>query len=227
MNYRQIAQGLADKLGSQSKAAKAVGVSQPSFRAWLHGGTISGENLISLQEAAVAHGIIEENGVRLIGGAAKSVVLRELDSKLGAGGAGEALIAQTRRGADFYEDAFREEDWGMPLSFLRAELKVDPKMALVAEVIGDSGYDPSNPTAPGSLFPGDRVIIDTQDRRPSPPGPFAVYDGDGLVIKLVHAVDGDPPKYRLSSRNPTYGYYDRTVEEAFLIGRVKGRISRL
>lgn len=138
------------------------------------------------------------------------------------------MVARERNGTTFDEDAFREDQWAMPASFLDAELRVKPNRAIVAEVVGDSGYNPEAAHAPGSLFPGDRVIIDTFDRRPSPPGPFAVYDGSGLVIKLVEHVAGtDPARYRLSSRNPIYPAYEVLEEETVIIGRVKGRISRL
>lgn len=228
MNYKAIAEALEKKLGGQTRAAKAVGVSQPAFRAWLKGGQISGENMISLREAAVEHGIVEVDHVRLIGGVAKSATLRELDARAGAGGGGVSTIEPKRRGVDFHEDAFRDEEWGMPLSFLRSELKMNPQKAIVAEIQGDSGYNPSDPAAPGSLFPGDRVIIDTDDRRPSPPGPFAVFDGFGVVVKLVELLpETEPPRMRLSSRNPTYLAYEITSDEAVVIGRVKGRISRL
>ena len=105
---------------------------------------------------------------------------------------------------------------------------MDVSDAWIVEVAGDSGYDPHNPHAPGSVFPGDRVIIDTADRRPSPPGPFAVFDGIGLVVKLVEVVpQTDPVRLRLSSRNPSYQPYEVIEGEAHIIGRVRGRISAM
>lgn len=230
MNYKKIAKALADKLGSQDKAAKAVGVSQPAYGAWLKGGTIKGENLLALMEAAEAHGIFQPEAIIMKNGVGKSVVLRELDARLGAGGGGvdSSVEVTTNGGVTIHEDAFRSDPWEMPASFLNGELKVSASGATVAEVMGDSGYDPSDPNAPGSLMPGDRVIIDTWDRRPSPPGPFAVFDGLGLVIKLVEIIQGhDPIRLRLASRNPGYPPYEVTVDEAHIIGRVKGRITRM
>lgn len=229
MNYKEIAIALEKALGSQVKAAEAVGVSQPAFRGWLNGSQIRGDNLDRLIAAAKAHGVYRQKpDLKIVQGTA-STSIKELDSKFGAGGGGENLLVAT---PDSYEilnpHAYREEDWAMPRSFLHAELRVDPKKALVAEVTGDSGYNPTEPYAPGSLFPGDRVIIDTQDKRPTPPGPFAVFDGFGLVIKLVEVLQGsDPVRFRLSSRNPAYSPYEVTVEEAQIVGRIKGRISRM
>lgn len=223
-----MAIALEAKFKSQTAAAKAVGVSQPTFRAWMNGGGIDGENMMALTAACEAAGIVERQEVRFVPGKGKSHILRELDSLFGAGGGGVPMLAAERNGNTFDEDAFRDEEWAMPSSFLDSELRVKPNRALVAEVVGDSGYNPVSPHAPGSLFPGDRVIIDTFDKRPSPPGPFAVFDGSGLVIKLVEHVAGtDPARYRLSSRNPIYPSYEILEEETVVIGRVKGRISRL
>lgn len=86
--------------------------------------------------------------------------------------------------------------------------------------------DPSNPTAVGTLMPGDRAIINTRDKTPSPPGSFAVWDGFGVVIKMVEIVPGSkPPRIRLSSRNPAYQPYEVDYGEARIIGRVRGRIT--
>lgn len=124
-------------------------------------------------------------------------------------------------------DTVRAE-WGIPAEFLRGELHVEPGKAWITEVYGDSMYDPVHPGAPGSLCPGDRVIVDTGDVRPSPPGPFALWDGTGLVVKMVEVIPGtDPVRLRLSSRNPSYGSYEVTEDEARIIGRVRGRFSAL
>jgi len=228
MDYKEMAIALEAKLGSQTAAAKAVGVSQPTFRAWMNGGAISGDNMMALAAACESAGVIERQEVRFVPGRGKSHILRELDSLFGAGGGGVPMLAETRNGTTFDEDAFRDEEWAMPASYLNSELRVKPNRAIVAEVVGDSGYNPESPNAPGSLLPGDRVIIDTFDKRPSPPGPFAVFDGNGLVIKLVEHITGtDPARFRLSSRNPVYSPYEVLEEEAVVIGRVKGRISRM
>ncbi len=155
-----------------------------------------------------------------------SRVIREVDARAGAGGGGLGeMITHTQNGYSVDADAVRDV-WSVPDSFLRGVLHTEPSAAWIIEVSGDSGYDPTNPHAPGSLFSGDRVICDTRDRRPSPPGPFLVFDGTGLVVKLVEIVPkSDPVRIRLSSRNPSYSPYEATVEEAFIIGRVKGRFS--
>lgn len=158
-----------------------------------------------------------------------SKTLREVDIRAGAGAGGvESVVEQAvENGIVISADAVAAT-WEMPDAFLRGELRVRPESAWIVEIMGDSGYDPANPGAPGSLFPGDRAIIDTSDKRPSPPGPFAVFDGMSLVVKLVEMVPGsDPAIFRLVSRNPRYSSYEVSEEEANIIGRVRGRISAL
>ena len=153
----------------------------------------------------------------------------ELDVRAGAGSGGVAAFAEnvTRNGVTVSKDVVSAE-WSIPADYLTGELRIGADKAWIIEVFGDSGYEPTNPGAPGSLFPGDRVIIDTSDTRPSPPGAFAVYDGVGLVIKQVEVIARtDPVRLRLTSRNPAYEPYEVTVEEARIIGRVRGRISAM
>lgn len=153
----------------------------------------------------------------------------EVDVRAGAGSGGVAAFAEnvTRNGVTMSKDVVSAE-WTIPADYLTGELRIAADRAWIIEVFGDSGYDPANPGAPGSLFPGDRVIVDTADTRPSPPGAFAVYDGVGLVIKQVEVIAGsEPVRLRLTSRNPAYEPYEVTVEEAHIIGRVRGRISAM
>lgn len=160
---------------------------------------------------------------------ASSQAVFELDVRAGAGSTGaDALVENvTRNGVTMSQDALGAR-WSIPADFLSGELRIRSGRAFIIEVFGDSGYDPTNPGAPGSLFPGDRVIIDTADLRPSPPGAFAVHDGIGLVIKQVEVIARtEPPRLRLSSRNPAYEAYEVTIEEARIIGRVRGRFTAM
>lgn len=154
----------------------------------------------------------------------------ELDARAGAGGGGTLdLINVTDDYGNQVSAEVVRDHWQIPISFLRGELRLEASKAVMIEVTGDSGYDPSNPHAPGSIFPGDRVIVDARDTRPSPPGPFLVYDGSGFVVKLCDIVyRSDPPAIRLSSRNPTYPPYNVTLDDGHVIvGRVVGRFTRM
>lgn len=143
---------------------------------------------------------------------------------LGPGGVEAFLPVTTENGITIAQDLVADE-WGIPDAFVRV-LRTRRSALRIMEVEGDSGYDPARPDLPGSLLPGDKVFIDTADRRPSPPGPFAVWDGIGVVVKWIEVDDssGDPMVV-LRSRNPTYSERRRHLEEVRILGRVRGRIT--
>lgn len=75
-----------------------------------------------------------------------------------------------------------------------------------------------------TLAPGTRVMVDTEDRQPTPPGIFVVFDGLGLVCKRVEFLPkSDPPSVRLSSDNRFYSSYECALGDAHIQGRVIGR----
>lgn len=153
----------------------------------------------------------------------------EIDIRAGAGAGGFEVVPSNsmHHGFSVSADAVRDR-WRLPDSFTRGELRMEPSGAYIVEIYGDSGYDPNNPHAPGSVHAGDRVIVDSNDRRPSPPGLFAIHDGMGVVVKLVEFLPrSDPPRLRLLSRNPLYDSYEVVEGEAVIIGRVRGRISSI
>lgn len=87
--------------------------------------------------------------------------------------------------------------------------------------MGDSTVDPSMPTAPGAPMPGDRAILDTRDTVPSPPVSFAIWDGFGVVVKMIEIVRGSDPRILLTSRNPAYQPYEVRLEETRILESVK------
>src|SRR5690606_25028212 len=83
--------------------------------------------------------------------------VREINIRAGAGGGGisaEAMV-RTENGIVIADELVRDT-WQIPESYLRGELRMRAGDAWIIEVQGDSGYDPSHPGAPGSIFPGDR-----------------------------------------------------------------------
>lgn len=104
-------------------------------------------------------------------------------------------------------------EWFIPPDYLRRELRVRNGDARIIEVQGDS----MEPT----LLPGDRVMIDTGSRVPSPPGVFALWDGLGVVVKRLEFIPNtDPMRFIISSDNPKHERYERTSDELSVIGRV-------
>lgn len=156
-----------------------------------------------------------------------TVQVPEIDGYGGAGSASGEALESFHLVKNEYEtrDAVKNE-WGIPSAFLRHEARVPPASANILEVTGDSMIDQNNPNAAGTLMSGDRAIINTRDTTPSPPGTFALWDGFGIVFKMVEVVHGtDPVQLRLISKNPAYRPYEILLEEARIIGRVRGRIT--
>ena len=78
-----------------------------------------------------------------------------------------------------------------------------------------------------NLLPGDRVIVDTEARIPSPPGMFAIWDGMGLMIKNVELIpNSKPPKIRLTSYNTIFGAYEMKLDECIIQGRIIAKMQR-
>ncbi len=104
--------------------------------------------------------------------------------------------------------------WPMARAYVGQFLGVRSPAGLVAvEVRGDS----MEPT----LRSGDRVIVDTHDRLPSPAGIFVLWDGLGTVIKRVEHIQGsDPTTFHIISDNSLHRSYELRAEEANIVGRV-------
>ncbi|WP_120497331.1 LexA family transcriptional regulator [Kiloniella sp. EL199] len=138
----------------------------------------------------------------------------EIAVRGGMGGGGEAGVSYSddgQGGVAIADDV--KGNWFLPTDYLRSELNVSPVAARIIEVQGDS----MTPT----LVSGDRVMIDTNDQRPTPPGIFALWDGFGVVVKRLELIpNSDPPLLRISSDNANHNEYQRTIEEVNIIGRV-------
>ena len=78
------------------------------------------------------------------------------------------------------------------------------------------------------LLTGDRIMVDTNQRVPVPPGIFVIWDGMGLVAKRVeHVPNSEPPTVLIRSVNPEYPNYERQAEEVNIVGRVVWAAKRL
>jgi phage repressor protein C with HTH and peptisase S24 domain len=110
--------------------------------------------------------------------------------------------------------------WLFPEAMVRHEFRAPPNELRMITIDGDS-MDPL-------LSSGDRILIDTSQRVPVPPGIFVIWDGMGLVAKRVeHIPNSDPPKVVIKSVNPEYQAYERIAEEVNVVGRVVWAARRL
>ena len=113
-----------------------------------------------------------------------------------------------------------KETWLFPGSMVRHEFRARPDDLRMITVDGDS-MEPL-------LASGDRILLDTSQRIPVPPGIFVIWDGMGVVAKRVeHVPSSDPPKIVVRSINPDYPTYELTGEEVNIIGRVVWAAKRL
>ena len=113
-----------------------------------------------------------------------------------------------------------KEMWFFPDPVIRHEFRAQPADLRMITIDGDS-MEPL-------LASGDRILIDTSQRIPVPPGIFVIWDGMGLVAKRIeHEPNSEPPKVVIKSVNPEYETYERDAEEVHMIGRVVWTSRRL
>ncbi len=123
-----------------------------------------------------------------------------------------------------YEDT--NGSWSFPREWLRHELRAAPPDLRIITIDGDSMM--SDPQKASDLDPGDKVIVNVADLRPTPPGVFILHDGVGLVAKRIEVIAGsDPATLRIMSNNDRYQTYERTVDEVKIVGRVVFRFQRV
>jgi len=125
-------------------------------------------------------------------------------------------------GAGVLNEGFVETraQWVFPETMVRHELRVRPADLRMITVDGDS-MEPL-------LSSGDRILIDTSQRVPAPPGIFVVWDGMGLVAKRIeHKLDAERARLVIKSLNPDYETYERDAEEVHVTGRVVWAARRL
>ncbi|WP_257540603.1 S24 family peptidase [Sphingobium sp. CFD-1] len=94
---------------------------------------------------------------------------------------------------------------------IEEKLRATPKDLLIIDVRGDS-------MAPDFLH-GDQILVDRRDRDPVQPGPFALWDGDGYVVKLVERIPQRRGWYRVFSINERYTPYEVNGDEIRILGR--------
>lgn len=107
-------------------------------------------------------------------------------------------------------------EWQVPADWVSSVPTPGEKRLFIMPVLGKS-MSPE-------FSPGDRVLVNAADRRPSPAGTFVVWDGISLVIKLVNYVPhSKPPRVQLISRDHDIPVYERNLDEAYIQGRVVGK----
>lgn len=99
----------------------------------------------------------------------------------------------------------------IPRRLIVDELRAKPSDLLLVEARGSS-MEPD-------FRHGDQILIDRRDTNPAQPGAFALWDGDGYVIKLLERVPQRKGFLRVFSANDTYSAYEVDAEEIRIMGR--------
>ena len=99
----------------------------------------------------------------------------------------------------------------LPRNLIEDELRGNAEDFQLIDVRGDSMMP--------DFQHGDQILIDRRDRNPRQPGPFALFDGDGYVLKLVERVPQRRGWYRIFSANDRYSAYEIEETETTIMGR--------
>lgn len=124
-----------------------------------------------------------------------------------------ALELKPGMGGGGYEDLSGSETILFPEHLILNQLSAKPEDLRVVEVEG--------PSMSPMLESGDQVLVNLTKRNPSQPGIFCLFDGFGIVCKLVERIrNTDPPMVRIISANSLFKPEEISEEEAHIIGRV-------
>jgi transcriptional regulator with XRE-family HTH domain len=136
----------------------------------------------------------------------------ELDTRAGLGGGGVPSREVRKDGK--HADPVKSEGWLFPPSFVREQLHSSAARLLVLDTSGDS-------MAP-TILSGERVIVDTGHKTPTPDGLYAVRDTFGaIVVKRLQVMRGTkPPRVKIISDNPNHNNEETPLNDLEVVGKV-------
>jgi transcriptional regulator with XRE-family HTH domain len=112
-----------------------------------------------------------------------------------------------------HADPVKPEGWLFPASFVREQLHTTEDGLLVLDTIGDS-------MAP-TVMSGDRVVIDTGHKSPTPDGIYAIRDTFKSVVvrrlQLLRAAR--PPRVKIISDNPKNAAEEVPLSDLEIVGK--------
>ncbi len=136
----------------------------------------------------------------------------ELDTRAGLGGGG--VPAREVRKDGKHADPLKAEGWLFPNSFVREQLHTSPGRLLVLDTTGDS-------MAP-TIVSGERVIVDTGHKPPTPDGLYAIRDTfESIVVKRLQVLRSSrPTRVKVISDNPNHPGEEIPLAEIEVVGKV-------
>lgn len=99
----------------------------------------------------------------------------------------------------------------IPRRLIEDELRAKPSDLILIEARGESMLP--------DFQHGDQILIDRRDCNPVQPGAFALWDGDGYVVKLVERIPRQQGRYRIFSANNRFSAYEVDEQEIRIMGR--------
>lgn len=110
------------------------------------------------------------------------------------------------------------DSWVVPANLLSGRTAAAPDKIKIFTV-AESAMAPD-------FAPGEQVLVDLSDQKPSPPGVFIVSDGIGHIIRRCEYVPrSQPPQVRLSTASGKFEPHVLPLKDAGLIGRVIAKLS--
>ena len=136
----------------------------------------------------------------------------ELDTRAGMGGGGYPAREVRKDGK--HADPLKPEGWVFPASFVREQLHSLTGRLLVLDTTGDS-------MAP-TIVSGERVIVDTGHKTPTPDGLYAIRDTfECIVVKRLQIVRSSrPTRVKIISDNPNHPSEEIPLSELEVVGKV-------
>lgn len=236
-----------------SEAARALGVKEPTYAGhengsrdfdddsaalygrrfgvrpeWLIYGTGPKKGPVPFEPVIIPIEDAERNGRGGYSGAASGVhdvlgsmpgMIPEIDASAGAGDGtvGETIVIASGGIASGHAVV---QEWAVPVEMQRYWLGATPGRLVVLPVEGDS----MEPT----LSAGDRVLVDLDSRAPKDGAIYVLDEGFGPIVKRARYLAGtDPLEIEIISDNPRLSPIRRPADSIRIVGRVRGRWSRM
>jgi len=136
----------------------------------------------------------------------------ELDTRAGLGGGGVPAREVRKEGS--HTDPVKAEGWLFPATFVREQLHTSPGRLLVLDTTGDS-------MAP-TIASGERVVVDTGHKTPTPDGLYAIRDSFScIVVKRLQLLrSARPTRVKIISDNANHPSEEVPLAEIEIVGKV-------
>jgi phage repressor protein C with HTH and peptisase S24 domain len=110
-------------------------------------------------------------------------------------------------------DRIKSEGWIFPPSFVSNQLSTSAKQLVVVEVEGDS-------MAP-TIMSGEKVIVDTGHKTPSPDGLYAIRDSfDKVIVRRLQLLRAaQPSRVKVISDNPKHATEEVPLTDVEVLGK--------